>query len=303
MDRRGLAVRSGVAELGTVATLLTASLLLVGCASVFDSAPPDGSAVGGPGSSPYEHATGAQDVLVSISGADGAGPQEAVAVHTTDFLLLGDGTAIVPGVVDLIYPGPAIYPLQSTALGEEQIQEFLSAAEEAGLLGEMVDFGSPALTDVINTNVTINVHGQSYRQSAYALGAAEESALSDPQKQARAALTTFIETARGLVGADSEQYVPTAVIAFGLSPDFSTPDDEAGLEQPPQLWPIASVPRMPVTSNSGQGTCVEVTGAEVPTLLAALANANALTPWVIEGQVPTPMDFRPLLPGDPGCEG
>lgn len=303
MDRRGLAVRSGIAKLGAVASLLTASLLLVGCANVFDSAQPDGSGVGGPGSSPYEHPTGAQDVLVSISGADGAGPQDAVSEYTTDFLLLGDGTGIVPGVVDLIYPGPAIYPLQSATLGEDQIQEFLSAAEEAGLLGEMVDFGLPALTDVNTTNVTINVNGQSYRQSAYALSAAEESALSNPQKQARAALTGFIETARGLVGADSESYVPTAVIAFGPSPSFSTPDDEAGLEQQPQLWPIASVPRMPVTSNSGLGTCLEVTGAEVPTLLAALANANALTPWVIDGQAPTLIDFRPLLPGDPGCKG
>ena len=141
----------------------------------------------------------------------------------------------------------------------------LRAADDTGLLGEQVDYGAPEVVDVSNTNVTIAVDGRSYWQSAFGLGVAEEATLSEAQRQARTALRTFIETARGVVSADSEQYVPTAVIAFGLSPDAAPPPGD-DMQQEPRAWPISSVPTVPETSSSGIGTCTEVTGDEVPIL-------------------------------------
>jgi len=74
---------------------------------------------------PSEHATGPEDVRVSVDLAGWYGPLEYALRNTASFLLLGDGTAIVPAAIDMSFPGPAILPLRSTALTEHQIQEQL----------------------------------------------------------------------------------------------------------------------------------------------------------------------------------
>jgi hypothetical protein len=43
-----------------------------------------------------------------------------------------------------------------------------------------------------------------------------------------------------------------------------------------------------------------VTGEDVPTLLAAARNANALTPWT-SGGTEYQLIFRPLLPDEISC--
>lgn len=42
--------------------------------------------------------------------------------------------------------------------------------------------------------------------------------------------------------------------------------------------------------------------AEAIELSAALVDANELTPWLIGTEPPSRRAFRPLLPGDLGCE-
>lgn len=90
-----------------------------------------------------------------------------------DFLLLGDGTAIVGGPMTEIYPGPAINPLRSVILSEDQIQELLDVADAAGLLGAEIDYGNGAMTatvaDLPTTTVSVAFGGRSASQSAYGL--------------------------------------------------------------------------------------------------------------------------------------
>lgn len=282
---------------------LIASVVLTACASILRGEPTVGGGNGGPSSTPYEHASGAEDVLVSIDAAGGYVPLEFNLRNTAEFLLLGDGTAIVPAAVAEIYPGPAIYPLQSATVSEDKIQGLLRAADDAGLLDGEIDYGDPGWTDLPNTNVNIMIGGRAFSQSAYGLSFDDDSSaqLSDSERAARATLAAFIETAQGLVGADSSEYVPSAVLAFRLSASVAPPVEEPELQQEPRPWPIATVP--PPIADTYPSSCQAITGAEVTELLTALDQANELTPWLIGADPPARMAFRPLLAGDPGCTG
>lgn len=277
---------------------LIAGLVLAGCSSVFEG----DQGGGGPDSTGFEHATGAEDVVVSVDSSGGYVPVEHNLRNTAEFLLLGDARAIVTGVTTQIYPGAALLPLQTTTVSEDQIQELLAAADDAGLLGEQIEYGEPGVTDMPTTDVRITVDGQTYAHAAYALGFDDGAnlGLSDAEITAREALQGFIDAAQALAGADSEQFVPTAVVAYRLSAEDAPPVEEPDLVQEPMPWPIATVP--PPVAAGDLSSCVAITGQEATDLLAALQEANELTPWVIGTEPPARMAFRPLLPGDPGCE-
>lgn len=182
---------------------------------MLQGAPTDHGSNGGPGS--YDHATGPEDVLVSVSLQIGGGnaPLEYELRNNAQFLLLGDGTAIVAGATDASYPGPAILPLQSTTITEQQIHILLAAADDAGLLDGPIDYGDPGVTDASNTVVNITVGGRSVSQSAYALGMHEDSPnLSAANRSARTAMQGFIDAAQSLVGADSQHHQARTLLAL-----------------------------------------------------------------------------------------
>jgi len=70
---------------------LLAGVALIGCGSVLQG-PDDGSrgGGGGPGSAPYDHASGAEDILVLIKVDGGFVPVEYNLRNTAQFLLLGE---------------------------------------------------------------------------------------------------------------------------------------------------------------------------------------------------------------------
>jgi len=199
-----------------------------------------------------------------------------------------------------IYPGPAINPLQSATLDEQQIQDLYAAADEAGLLGDEIDFGEPGVTDMPQTTVLITVGGRTYSQSAYALGFSDDpaSGLTGAEIAARARLQSFIDAARATVGDESAPYVPPEVAVFRLNSDQSSVDQD--LEQEPLVWPITTLPP-PIGTGEAQ-SCVIITGADAAELVAVLEGANELTPWLIGADPPVYLAFRPLLPDDSGCE-
>ena len=57
------------------------------------------------------------------------------------FTLYGDGTVIVTGPMIEIFPQPAMPNLQTTTISQEAIGKILSAAKEAGLFANDVDYG------------------------------------------------------------------------------------------------------------------------------------------------------------------
>lgn len=277
--------------------LLIAVVVLTGCATGFRGT----TGTGGAGFTVYKHATGPEDVLISIDQAGGYVPIEYTLRNTAEFLLLGDATVIVQGATTQGYPGPAIYPLKSSTISEAQIQGLFAAADDAGLLGGEVDYGDPTVTDLPSTNVNITIDGRTYSQSVYGLGAHDipESDISDASRAARLALQEFIDTAQALVGAEGRAYQPGALLAYRVSQSAQT-DVEPEFETQPLVWPITTVPA-PIAATY-PSSCTAITGPEAAELLAAAEGINALTPWLIGLEPPTRMVFRPLLPGDPGCQ-
>lgn len=291
-------LRTGLITVGW----LTAIVLVAGCSSVFEGEPGTAGGNGGASGVPYEHESGAQDVLVSVDVAGGLVPLEHSLRNTAEFLLLGDATVIVAGVTTEIFPGPAISPLQSGTVSEQQIQELFAAAEEAGLLAGEIEYGDPGVTDMPATQLSITVDGQTFSQSAYALGFDDSTSLglSAAEVAARTALQGFLDTARGTVGAEGERFVPAEVLAYRFSAQAAPPVEEPELIQEPMPWPIATLP--PPVAETYPSSCVEIAGPEAVELLAALEGANELTPWLIGTEAPSRLAFRPLLPGDAGCE-
>lgn len=279
---------------------LVAGVALTGCTSVLQGAPAAGGGNGGQGSAPYDYATGAEDMIVAIDKGGGYIPVQLELRNTVEFLLVGDGTAIAAAPIPEIFPGPAIYPLQSVTLTEDQIQELLQEADDAGLLGEEIEYGEQRISDMPETTVAITIGGRTVEQTAYALGLSEELvALDDAKRAARQALQEFIDTAQGMVAADSDPYVPSGVVAYRVKPGGEVLIDPEFEQLEPRPWPIATVP--PPIEEPFRSSCVAITGPEAAVLLAELDQANEATQWVIGTEPPILMAFRPLLPGDPGC--
>ncbi len=283
-----------------LAGCLMTAVLVGGCASVLQGADTSGGGETDEQTPPaHDHATGPEDVLVSIKSAGALGPVGYDLRNPAEFMLLGDGTAIAGGVIDAIYPGPAVLPLQSATLAEGQIQELLTAADEAGILDGSLDYGEPGVTDMSTTTVALTVDGQTVAQTVYALGYIEDRTLSDSERAAREALQSFVDAAHATVDASSEQYLPSAVAVYRLTGDEVAV--EPGLEQRPLPWPIATVPP-PLAATGTPRSCAIIARAEAAQLLLDLAGANELTPWLIGADPPAYLAFRPLLPDEVGCE-
>jgi hypothetical protein len=252
------------------------------------------SSDGTAGGATIPHPTEPDAVVVRVLVGGGFVPVEQSLATIASSTLLGDGTLVTAGPVPLIYPGPAIQPLQSTVLGEEQVQALLARADELGLLDGPLDFGTPNVADAPSTTVTFVVDGRTIDQTANALGMeGMDDTVGEDQQANRAALQEFLDALAALPAGD-EVVTPPAVAVFALGAPVTDPD----LPQEPVDWPLATPPASDGTD--GGWPCTLVTGADVDTLLAALEGANAATPWVIDG-VETALAFRPVLPGDAGC--
>jgi len=71
-------------------------------------------------------------------------------------------------------------------------------------------------------------------------------------------------------------------------------------EQEPRVWPFGTVP--PPIAATYPTSCVVISGSEAVQVVSSLVEANEVTPGLIGTEPAARMTFRPLLPGDPGCE-
>ena len=133
----------------------------------------------GSGGGAVDHPTGKTDVVLQVSAGGGFVPVEYNLTQIPGFTLYGDGTVIVTGPMIEIYPQPALPNLQTTTISEEAMQEILSAAKEAGLFANDVDYGQPGITDMPTTTITINADGKTYVSNIYALGMEQGAARPD----------------------------------------------------------------------------------------------------------------------------
>ena len=210
--------------------------------------------------------------------------------------VLGDGTVLSPGIITMQYPGPAIMPVQAGTADAAAIDALIAQAGDLGLLDGPLDFGSPGISDAPTTTVTIVADGVTHTHEAYALDfgaelAGGEPGVDDAAAENRQALADFVAAAQELAVGDTT-WEPAAIVATVIGPV-----DPAALDpvQPAADWPLATAP-----TTTGDFPCTLIEGDDVATLAPALADANELTPWTIDGETYA-IAFRPLVPGDPGC--
>lgn len=247
---------------------------------------------------PKSRPTGADEVVVQVMVSGGFVPVSAAVSAVPTVTVLGDGTVITMAPMVMIYPGPAITPLQSVQVPGATVDQLVARAADLGLLDGPLDFGQPLVADAPDTTVTITAAGTTHRHVANALALDDRAGhagagISAQAAANRRALATFVEATSALPPGQAP-WRPPAIAVYVLGDHRPDPQ----LPQPAMPWPLAAEPELPAAD--GAMPCTLVEGADVEALLAALDRANALTPWIIGGEAWS-IAFRPVVPGQPGC--
>lgn len=302
--------RSGAGALGAGVAMVV--LLLAGCASLptdddgaraggSDGDAPDTS--GGPsdGNGPVGDG-GSDEMLVQVATSGGYVPAGWDFQTVPSLTLYADGLAITHGPTTLEYPGRLLPNLLTHRLTADQLGTVRQAADEAGLLAPAPDYGTPGVTDVGTTTVTITVDGETWRHDAYGLGIADDDdlggldgldGLDEDARAARRALTDFrtvVETEIGAAG-ESGTYTPERFAVMAREADPGTADEVTDLPAGEHPWPLEEL-----TATD----CRVVEGDDAAALGGVLQGARQGDRFTHDG-VTYDVWVRVLLPGEAGC--
>ncbi len=255
-----------------------------------DAAPGDG----------YDHATGADDVVIRIGYEGGFVTPEITFQQLPTVLVTGDGRLFQQGPVIAIYPGPLLPNVQERSISDSGIQELLALADEFGLLEEREYEAPTSIADAPDTVVEVTVGGETYVHRAYALGlvGGPEDAETDED---RASLAAFVEGAQAIATAppgdtvgpeesfEPETYLIRTLIVGDGGPGESELDD--GIEPRVVDWPTDVPVRL-----DGEIECAEVPAESVQ---ESFESADQLT-WFADDGTTYQVFVKPQLPGD-GC--
>jgi hypothetical protein len=270
----------------SLALLLLPLLLAAGCA------PGEG-----PGGPPVEavpahprDAYGAGEIVLRIGSHGGFVAPETVATRLPEITVYGDGRVITDRS-----------GLTVRTISADAVQRLVTLAIAAGV-GGGADYGRPSISDSPSTYFIVETDAGRLESSVEGLAISD--GLSESQLAARAPLAdlrnSLVDLAATL-GDDAgpeTPYQPTAVAAV------SRPWGEAAAQQPERAWPGPALPGQPLPVIALRGpndlSCVDVTGADVPTVLAEAGVASEHTPWTWAG-ARYQVWLRPLLPDERGC--
>jgi hypothetical protein len=273
--------------------MLVAALGFAACGSDSDAPAAEDSLP--PVADGYQHPTGEDEVVIEYAEVGGFVPREFAFQQTPNVLVSGDGRVFGPGAQIEIYPGPLLPAVQVQTINEDGIQAILAAADEAGLFQE-IEYEQPTnIADASTAQVTINVNGETYVHSAYALGLAipnESGEETTPERQALADFIAQLNDLPTLVGADElgEQTIfePSEYAIEALVVDDLSSYGADGIEPTVVDWPADVTVRLADAS-----TCIVVPAAEVG---ETLATANQLT-FFTDADITYQVLAKPILPG------
>lgn len=249
------------------------------------------------------HPSGARDVVLRMATGGGFVPIEFQYTLVPEFTLYGDGRVIVPGPVTMQYPGAALPNLQTTVVSEDVIQAMLSAAKEADLSQNGVDYGQPGVADVGTTTITVNAGGTTYTSQIYALGFDSGGNLTTQQQQARAAINDLRGKLSDLSAFTGEQpawesFDFTALQVFSRAMDATQSTNPTDIRPNHLPWPLADLATSSEPVANAQGLRkVVVSGDDLATLKPLLQKATQITLWD-SGSAQYNLWFRPLLPDE-----
>ena len=236
--------------------------------------------VGSPSTEPVvqgiEHPTGADDVLLSIETGGGFVPVEYALTAQPTLLLTGDGRLLRPPSAG---KQARLIPMSVAQLSEEQVQDLLGLAEDAGLLAPPPDYiadGGAQIADAPTTTVTIAAAGDTWSHAAYALGF-------DAESGPRQALSGFVDAASAAVAeVEAVAFEPAEVELFVQQTD---------LEREVVAWPRDDVSLADVSG------CVAVPAGD---LVSLLSSTSLLATFSQAGALYS-VSASEVLPGDEPC--
>ncbi len=290
-----------------VLTMLTISLLLVGCVGAGAGSNPPGSAA--PTTTPrYSVETGSNQLILRLSIDGGFVAPGYLLTRTPIVALYGDGRAIVGGPMIEIYPGPLLPNLRQLHVTPAEIQKVLAAADADGLLGPDATYTATNIMDAGTSTFTTTVGGKTHTISAYAL---RESGTTDDAAAtaARAKLLDFgnkITDLSKFLGhsiSDAEAYTQTQMRVFVGPGPVPVPGDDPTFPNPQVMtWPLTLDPKPGQATTVPGVTCLAISGADLTAFLKVATGANVRTIWSAPSGRYS-VSVRPLYPEESGCIG
>jgi hypothetical protein len=279
---------------GVRAALVSLALLAAGCARPTDAA--DGEGGGG------VTFPGGDTVAVRVDYVGGFVPATYNLTRLPTISVYADGRVITDGPTTREFPPKALPNIQLRKISSGDVQKLVGKALDAGV-GNPTDFGTPGVTDLPNTRITVTTSDGVKKTEVYALmDEMADAGLTPAQEQARRKLLDLIKALTDLdttLGAGKvsavEQYQPTKVAAVA-GPYQAQGDVQPG---PEIAWPGPALPGTSLGEGLNLG-CV-VAEKEAAAVMTAAAKATSITPWTSGGKQWT-VTLRPLLPDEAGCE-
>lgn len=292
-------------RLARPAALIMAAVVAAACSVAAGTAPS-----GSPSDRPSDTPLDADQIVFRVSWDGGFVTPETILGRLPIIVVYADGRVITQGPQLAIYPGPLMPNLQEQTLLPAALDRLIELARQKDLL-QTVRYDFPGIADAADTVLEINLDGQSYRVSAYALAEAvdlEQGGANglDPEAiEGRAALKEFIDALTAIPDADfADEEHPLEISRLQLYAGKAVivPNSELPGEQPAIDWPLddlatagASVENSPIDVR-----CQVVEGDDLATILPLLEGANSLSTFRSGGELYSLIP-RPLLPGESGC--
>jgi hypothetical protein len=250
-------------------------------------------------------------VIFRVSWEGGFVTPEMLLGRLPVIAVYADGRVITLGPVPAIYPGPFMPNLQEQTLSPEALEQLVALAREKDLLKD-VKYDFPGIADAADTVLEINVDGNSYKLTAYALaesgiGGEVAPAVEIPPADlaGRTAMREFIDALTQIPADDfvDEQHAyDFEALRLYVTDAVIVPDSELPGEQPPIAWPLDDLATAgePVANSPVGARCLVVEGDDLETLKPILEGANQLSVFESEGQLYSLIP-RPLYPDESGC--
>ncbi len=223
-----------------------------------------------------------QDVVLSITSSGGFVPLEVALAELPSLVVYADGTVVRPGPMPEIFPGALLPPLEVATLHPDTVAWLVAAAAASGVLDGETEFGTPGVTDLDATTVSVLIDGELRRASAYALYEefSDDPALSAQERDARDALMAFVSKAFAAVD-QLEDWAEPALdrLLVWSVPYFEREDLDPG---PAIEWPLN--PALLALDPETQRGCVELAERRAERFVEAATPATALTPWLVDGE-------------------
>jgi hypothetical protein len=236
----------------------------------------------------------ADQLVFSLIGWSGMVPPFVQALTTPGVALYGDGRLLT---LDRSSPAGGVpYAYQVAQADPREVAALVARAEASGLVDDDTDFGSPSITDMPVTTVSLHGRAGPQRTSVYAFSDRTDDDVSWRQRRARVKLRKLIDEALALpADAAPEPYRPEQVRVIEL-------EHVAGGSAAAPEWPGPDLERflVPAASRGSRLGCGTLTGPAAERAYAA-ARTNPQGVWMVGG-LPRVLAVAALLPGAEGCD-